>query len=282
MGEGQELPCLPEIFKRICEQLEDETCSLERIAQSIQNDPAMTSRILKAANTGQRDSRKQFSSVTRAVELLGRERCKQILLGSVVKGLFAGEVTPAFSIQVFWQHSIKTALIARELAGFMDSFVDPEIMFTAGLLHDIGKLLLIQRFPKQMLAAEKVMLRRRIDELSAELTQIGLTHTAVGEALMRYWEMPDILVDCTRCHHEAVHDGANREATHLIYLANRLSEYVPPLDDGETVTILEDIDNWNMTLLPTEQVALACQVADELVFEVMESFGMISFESDDH
>ena len=282
MGEGRELPSLPEVFKRVSEQLEDESCSLERIALSIQNDPAISSRMLKAANAGKSSAPGQISSVGRAVELLGRDRCQHILLGSVVKGLFAGEDNPAFSMQVFWQHSIKTALIARQLADCLDNVVDPEVMFTAGLLHDIGKLLLIERFPKQMLAAETTMIRRRIDELSAELTQLGLTHTAVGEALMRYWGLPEILVDCTRCHHEVVHDGPNRRATHLIYLANRLSEYVPPLDDGETVAILGDIENWDMSQLPIEQIARACQVADELVFEVMESFGLISFESDDH
>ena len=280
MGEGQELPSLPQVFTRVSEQLDDENCSLERIAISIQSDPAIASRLLKTVNAVKADRTHPVSSVARAVEILGRERCKPVLLGSVVKGLFAGEDNPAFSMQVYWQHCIKTALIARQLAESIDSQADPEVLFTAGLLHDIGKLLLIQRFPREMLAAEKIMIRRRIDELGAELTQLGLTHTAVGEALMRHWGLPDILIDCTRCHHEVVHDGPNRQATHLVYLANRLSEYVPPLDDGETLAILNDIENWNMSQVPIEQIALACQVADEKVFEVMESFGMISFDSE--
>jgi HD-like signal output (HDOD) protein len=154
-------------------------------------------------------------------------------------------------------------------------------MFTAGLLHDIGKLLLIERFPEEMLAAEETMIRRRIDELSAEISQVGLTHTAVGEALMQHWGLPDILVECARYHHETVHDGPNRRATHLIYLANRLSAYVPPLDDSETLAILDDIENWNMGQLSIDQIASACQVADDLVFEVMESLGMVPADIDD-
>ena len=154
-------------------------------------------------------------------------------------------------------------------------------MFTAGLLHDIGKLMLIERFPNEMLAAEETMIRCRVDELSAEISQVGLTHTAVGEALMQHWGLPEILIDCTRWHHETVHDGPNRHATHLVYLANRLSEYVPPLDETETLAILDDIENWNMGQVTIDQIAGACQNADDLVFEVMESLGMIPFHVDD-
>jgi len=281
VGEGQELPSLPAIFRLVSEQLDDHGYSLEQIGNTLQNDPAITTRILKLVNSSYYGLPGQVTSVTLAVNLLGRERCKHVLIGSVLDGVFEDGENPAFSIQEFWQHSIKTALIARQLADYTDGIEEPEAMFTAGLLHDIGKLLLIERFPEEMLAAEKTMIRRRIDELSAEISQVGLTHTAVGEALMQHWGLPDILVECARYHHETVHDGPNRRATHLVYLANRLSAYVPPLDDSETLAILEDIENWNMGQVSIDQIASACQVADDLVFEVMESLGMVPADIDD-
>jgi HD-like signal output (HDOD) protein len=132
-----------------------------------------------------------------------------------------------------------------------------------------------------MLTAEEFMIQKRIDILSAELQQVGVTHTAVGEALMEHWGLPQLLVDCATHHHETVHDGPHRFATHLVYLANKLSEYVPPLDDQETQDILDDIDNWDQGNLSFEQIASACQHADEMVFEVMESLGMITIEISD-
>ncbi len=281
VGEGQELPSLPAVFRLVSEQLDDHSYSLEQIGNTLQNDPAITTRILKLVNSSYYGLPGQVTSVTLAVNLLGRERCKHVLIGSVLDGVFEDGENPAFSIQEFWQHSIKTALIARQLADYTDGIEEPEAMFTAGLLHDIGKLLLIERFPEEMLAAEKTMIRRRIDELSAEISQVGLTHTAVGEALMQHWGLPDILVECARYHHETVHDGPNRRATHLVYLANRLSAYVPPLDDSETLAILEDIENWNMGQVSIDQIASACQVADDLVFEVMDSLGMVPADIDD-
>jgi HD-like signal output (HDOD) protein len=95
---------------------------------------------------------------------------------------------------------------------------------------------------------------------------------------MQYWGFPQLLVDCASKHHEAVHDGCNRYATHLIYLASHLSQYVPPLDEQETRDILDDIDNWDLGQLSLEQIGNACQQADDLVFEVMESLGMVSIE----
>ena len=152
-------------------------------------------------------------------------------------------------------------------------------MFTAGLLHDIGKLLLINKFPERMLAAEEYAIQKRVDVLSAELSQVGVTHTAVGEALMQHWGLPQLLIDCTRSHHEVVHDGQNRDATHLIYLANCLSRYVPsPSMTRKPRTYWTTLKTGTWDTRTLEQIAFACQHADDMVFEVMESLGMIALE----
>ena len=281
IGKGHELPSLPEIYLRVSEQLENEEISAQQIGNTVQNDPAITARVLKMVNSAYYGLPNQVSSVAQAVALLGRERLRHILIGSLLRGVFTGNDNPAYSMQEFWQHSIKTAIIARQLAQSIESIEEPESMFTAGLLHDIGKLVLINRVPEKMLAAEEWMIRKRVDVLTAELNQVGMTHTAVSEALMRHWGLPSVLIDCARNHHESVHDGPNRQATHLIYLANRLSEYVPPIDDQETRDILDDIENWGMSQLSLEQIAEACQQADDMVFEVMESLGMVAIEISD-
>ncbi|MDH3636348.1 MAG: HDOD domain-containing protein [Gammaproteobacteria bacterium] len=278
IGQGQDLPSLPEIYLRVSEQLENESSTVQQIGDTVQNDPAITTRVLKMVNSAYYGMPNEVASVSQAVSLLGRERLKHILIGSVLRGVFSTQENPAFSMQVFWQHSIKTAIIARQLAIQLSAIKEPESMFTAGLLHDIGKLLLINKVPHRMLAVEEYMIQKRVDVLTAELSQVGVTHTAVGEALMDHWGLPQLLIDCARNHHEVVHDGANREATHLIYLANCLSTYVPPLDEQETQNILDDIENWDQGYATLEQIAYACQYAEDMVFEVMESLGMVALE----
>ena len=117
VGKGQELPSLPEIYLRVSEQLEDESITVHRIGDTVQHDPAIATRVLKMVNSAYYGLPKQVSSVAQSVSLLGRERLKHILIGSVLRGVFSsGQNNPAFSMQVFWQHCIKTAIIARELA----------------------------------------------------------------------------------------------------------------------------------------------------------------------
>lgn len=282
IGKSQVLPSLPEIYLRVFEQLEDEKVTTQQISDTLQHDPAITTRVLKLVNGAYYGLPNQVSSVAHAVKLLGRERLRHILRGSLLKGVLSDYDNPTYSMLEFWQHSVKTAIIARQLALEIDTIEEPESMFTAGLLHDIGKLVLINRVPEKMLVAEEWMIRKRVDVLTAELVQVGMTHTAVSEALMLHWGLPTLLIDCARNHHEAVHDGPNRQATHLIYLANRLSEYVPPIDDQETWDILDDIDNWDMGNFSLEHIADACQQADDMVFEVMESLQMVAIESIDN
>ena len=275
MDKGQELPSLPEIYLRVSEQLEDESVSAQQIGATVQNDPAITSRILKMVNSAYFGLPNEVSSVSKAVSLLGRDLLKQILIGTLMRGVFGPQENPAFSMQAFWMHSIKTAIIARQLARDTGAVEEPETLFTAGLLHDIGKLMMIDKIPELVLAAEEYMIRKRTTILEAELVEIGVTHIEIGEQLLQHWGLPQILIDCVREHHSSENENP---AIHIVYLANKLSKYVPPLDDAEARDILEDIDNWEHSGASVDQIASACQYADEMVFEVMESLGMVSLD----
>jgi hypothetical protein len=279
IGKGQDLPSLPEIYLRVSEQLEDENSSVQQIGDTVQNDPAISTRVLKMVNSAYYGLPNQVSSIAQAVSLLGRERLKHILIGSVLRGVFSGNDNPAFSMQVFWQHSIKTAIIARQLARHTPQIGEPEAMFTAGLLHDIGNKVSrahvdgrgihdpeTDRYPERRAAAGRgypYSCRRSADG-------------ALGAAAI-----------AGRLRHPSSRNGARRAASfrHPPGLsrqqAQRVREYVPPLDDQETQDILDDIDNWDQGNLSFEQIASACQHADEMVFEVMESLGMITIEISD-
>ena len=104
VGKGQELPSLPEIYLRVSEQLEDEATTVQQIGNTVQHDPAITSRVLKMVNSAYYGLPNQVSSVAQSVSLLGRERLRHILIGSVLRGVFSAQDNPAFSMQEFWQH----------------------------------------------------------------------------------------------------------------------------------------------------------------------------------
>ena len=101
IGKGQDLPSLPEIYLRVSEQLEDEGSTVQQIGDTVQNDPAITTRVLKMVNSAYYGMPNEVASVSQAVSLLGRERLKHILIGSVLRGVFSVQENPAFSMQVF-------------------------------------------------------------------------------------------------------------------------------------------------------------------------------------
>ena len=278
LASADKLPSLPEICLRASEQLEDESVKVQQIGETVQNDAAISSRILRMVNSAYYGLPHHVSSIAQAVQLLGRQRLKQILIGSVLSSVFRRRPGVDFPAQEFWQHSIKTAIIARKLAENIEEIAEPESLFTAGILHDIGQLIMLDKAFEAMSMARQLATSQRISILEAETQITGVNHAEVGEALIRHWGLPEVLSESVAEHHSAEHHGKHAAAAHVLYLANRLAESVPPIDEDETREILGHIPNWEMDGVSLELVAEACQLADEMAFQVMENLGMVDME----
>ena len=278
LASADKLPSLPEICLRASEQLEDESVKVQQIGETVQNDAAISSRILRMVNSAYYGLPNHVSSIAQAVQLLGRQRLKQILIGSVLSSVFQRKPGVNFPAQEFWQHSIKTAIIARKLAEDIEEIAEPESLFTAGILHDIGQLIMLDKAFEAMNEAKQMANNQRISILEAESQLTGVNHAEVGEALIRHWGLPEILSESVAEHHTTDHQGKNKEAAHILYLANCLAESVPPIDEDETREMLSRIPGWQMDGISLELVAEACQQADEMAFQVMENLGMVDME----
>lgn len=278
LASADKLPSLPEICLRASEQLEDDSVRVQQIGETVQNDAAISSRILRMVNSVYYGLPNHVSSIAQAVALLGRQRLKQILIGSVLSSVFQRKPGVDFPAQEFWQHSIKTAIIARKLAEDIEDIAEPESLFTAGILHDIGQLIMLDKAYEEMKETRKIAEEKRISVVEAETEIIGLNHAEVGAALIRHWGLPEVLSESVAEHHSLEHHGNYPEAAHVLYLANQLAEHVPPLDDDETRDILSQIPGWEMDGINIENVAAACQIADEMSFGVMDSLGMVDME----
>ena len=278
LAQGQDLPSLPEIYIRVSEQLENEKVTAQQIGDTVQTDPAISSRLLTMVNSAYYGLPHRISSISQAISLLGRLRLKHILIGSVMGGMFRGIKSNVFSMQEFWQHSIKTAIIARQLAIQSADIDEPEVLFSAGLLHDIGRLILANKIPDRLIEVEQLEISRRIDTIQAETEIIGFDHTMVSEGLMRQWGLPEVLCESAKNHHEVEHTGDHAATNRIVYLANRLSQNVPPMDEDEARDQLDDIPDWQASNISSEAIFDACHQAEEMVFQVMESLGMVNIE----
>ncbi len=276
LAKGPELSSLPEVYLRVNEQLENDRSTAQEIGTTVQTDPAIATRILKMVNSAYYGMPNRVSTISQAVALLGRDRLKQIIIGSVMVSVFKDPKLESFSLQEFWQHSIKTAIIARQLASQHKEQNEPDALFIAGLLHDLGRLTLASRLPEQFSQIEGQ--RRKLGLIDAERQVLGFDHAELAGALMTQWGLPELLVTCAQYHHDSSYSSDYADANRIVFVANKLSQNVPPMDEGEAIEQLDEIENWQMLDVPLQQICFACELSEEQLFEVMESLGMIDME----
>lgn len=231
----------PDVFIRINQLIEDPTSTIDAITRVINQDPSFTARLLRIANSPFYGFSSTIETVARAVTLIGTNQVRHLALSTSVSRTFAGLPNDLVSVNNFWQHSLYCALASRAIAKRMRR-VDPEAVFTAGLLHDIGELVIFNRLPKQARAALELVLDSG-DELPiylAERQTMGLDHAQVGAALARHWGLPPMLCECIEFHHDVKQAQCFPNETAVVHVANTLAlmaeidtldlEDVPPVD----------------------------------------------------
>jgi len=281
LKQAGDLPSLPEVYIRVNELLDTEISTAIQIGDAVQTDPALTARILKLINSAYYGLSNPVTSISQAVTLLGRQYLQQALTGSVLAEVFKDFNVTEFPLRDFWQHCIKTAIIARQLAMQNARIIDHEAFFTAGLLHDIGWLVIVKVNPSAFVTITTIAKTENRDILLVETEKLGVTHIDVGVALLKKWGIPDLITECIRMHHDADHEGPYAIETSVVALANQLSRHSLPGEREELEEIeeiLSTIPYWEKSKCTAEQIGIACRLADEQWMEVMESLGMLDLE----
>lgn len=280
LQQDSELSSLPEIYIRVSELLDDDNVTAMQIGQVVETDPALSSRILKMVNSAYYGFPNQISGISQAITILGRERLKQILIGSVLGGVFGKFKNPVFSMEDYWYHSVKTAILARQLCRNSAINEEAETLFTAGLLHDIGRLILAQKMPELSAEVQSAVDHNDADLIASERQAFGFTHCDTGAAFIQKWGLPDILSAVAEYHHQSATADRYADEVRLIYMANNLVFMVSPVDNQEVKFALEDIPGWEESGLSVSQIAEACELADDQVYDVMASLGMVQMRID--
>jgi putative nucleotidyltransferase with HDIG domain len=274
LSKVKELPALPQIYTRVTALLDDVNASVNKIGEAVQTEPSITSRILRMVNSAYYGLPYSVTSIPQTISLIGRERLKDILIGTLLAGLFRNIENKNFSMNDFWRHSIKTAIIARHIAMQSAHIIDHEALFTAGLLHDVGRLVIASKLPEFQQQIDTLVAEQGLDIIQAEFDILGFDHTNVSKALLQKWRLPDLLVYAVKNHHETDHYGPYADTNCIIYLANQLSNGSPPAEEEELLPILDKITNWQQAKCPANQILVAWHLAEDQAYDVMLSFGM--------
>lgn len=215
------LVTLPDVFLRISRLIDDPASSTADIAKAVSKDPSFTLRLLRVANSSLYSFPSPVTTVAKAASIIGTAQIRALALSMSVAKSFAGLPNELVSMHNFWRHSLYCALIARSLAKLIRG-CDPDTMFTAGLLHDIGELVIFNRLPK---LAEEALLavldsQEQMQIHEAEQERMGFDHAAVGGALARLWHIPLELEECIAFHHDIASATRYSKQVALIHLAN--------------------------------------------------------------
>lgn len=251
VGQRIELASLPDIFARIVEALGKPNASATYLAELIQNDLGLTARLLKLANSPAFAGPRRVESLPRAIALLGTDQLCRLAFGISLISLFAHIPAALLDMEQFWRHSVACGILARLMA-IQAKLPDSESSFLHGMLHDVGRLIMLTHQPEASRAPLHLEARRPHGLLDAERHFWRYDHAQVAAVVLQAWKLPDHLVLPVALHHDPGQAPHLPGAT-IVHLADALAhaslhgrsgiQALPPLDLGsiERLALAEGI-----------------------------------------
>src|SRR5579863_567065 len=195
------VPSSPTVYNELNAALESDDTSLGQIEEIISKDVGMAAKILQLANSAFIGASGTVSSLGTAVSLIGTETVRRLTLSSHVFSKFDGQSSAAPHLANVWEHSVAVATLARRIAQRESGRKSmAEECFTAGLLHDVGKILLIAEMPAEYGRVMAGMDTTTRSIRAAEMEFVGCTHEQVGAYLMSIWGLPPSIVQAVQFH----------------------------------------------------------------------------------
>lgn len=215
----QDLPSLPAVVMELLTSIDQEDVDISVLAKKVSHDQALTAKTLRLANASVYGLQVKVTTIQQAITFLGFQTTRNIITAAAVTGCFAAGKCAGFNDRAFWRHSIATAACARVLARRMR--FNQDYAFTAGLLHDIGRLVLVSTYPERYAAAIAYRAAKDVDMQCAEREVLGVDHVMAGVALAEHWNFSDTMRLAIAHHHSPEQSGAGFLAT-IIHVANAI------------------------------------------------------------
>lgn len=196
------LPALPVVYQQILNEMVLEDASVGKVAKLIEQDPALSAKVLQIVNSAYMGVRNPVSNPVQACSMLGLENLKNVVLMAEVFTLPRGSKLPrGFNLDNLWRHCLTAGESARAIASHESSdrrTIDHA--FTAGLLHEVGQLVLATQLPEPFARALDLAREKRLPLVEAEMDAFGATHAQVGSYLLELWGLPDTVIEAIAFH----------------------------------------------------------------------------------
>jgi putative nucleotidyltransferase with HDIG domain len=270
----KKVPPFPPVAAKLLSLLSNPAVDTNEVADLIASDATFTARLLQRVNSAEFGFVSDITNVRRAVALLGLDVTRQITLAHATAAYAKGGLK-AGSMRSCWQHTVATAVLAEEIAEACDAFAN--VAFTAGIMHDIGRLGLLVAYPDEY---ERVIFdaaERSVDVLDFEEEQFGAHHAEAGRLLAERWGLPSEMAVIAGRHHDTC-DGAELDLLRIVHVACQLADVlgyyvVKPLSQANVSDVIVQ--------LPTRARARLGQAPAELCQRIEQKLQEFGSEASD-
>ena len=202
VSQMESLPSLPSLYAELIQELQSPDASIKKVGEIISLDLGMTAKVLQMVNSAFFGLRRNISSPTEAAMFLGIDTIMSLVLAIHVFSQFNASKLAGFTPQALWSHSMATGLLAKRIAKAekLGNKV-AEDAFTAGLLHDSGKVVLAASLPEWYEQALTLTKTEKISLVEAEQDVFGTTHAEIGAYLLGLWGLPESIIEAVAFHH---------------------------------------------------------------------------------
>lgn len=216
----QDISTLPVVALKVNKMLQDYDTSVKSLSKTIEKDQAMVTKILRLVNSAFYGFRSEIGNISHAVTILGFNTVRNAVVSISVINTFSGKgASENFDIAAFWKHSVAVAVTSRHLAE-RTRLVTPDEGFVAGLLHDVGKVVLAQYFKELFSQVWEAMHNNGQSFFEAERELLPANHAQIGAHLAKRWQLPRNLIDAIAYHHAVRKAAANVYLIMTVHIAD--------------------------------------------------------------
>jgi putative nucleotidyltransferase with HDIG domain len=218
-----DMPTLPHVVARLTRLIANPNTTASDINKALSRDPGLTARILRLVNSSYYGFARRITTITNAVVILGFTQVRNLALTAFIMDNFSVSAASGFDMKAFWRHSIGTAFLAGHIGRGLGVKLD-EDAFVCGLLHDLGKSVMAVKAPADVRKVLDVVGSENVLFYEAERRALGYDHATLGAALMERWNLPELMVETAREHHnpEAAGEG-HRLLASVVHFADILA-----------------------------------------------------------
>jgi putative nucleotidyltransferase with HDIG domain len=264
------IPSLPQIYGQLTEALDNPRASTGQIADIISGDSGLAARLLRLVNSAFYCFPSKVESISHAVLLVGTEQIRDLALATSILRSFKGISADLVDMESFWLHSVATGVTARVLATHRRE-ANSELFFVAGVLHDIGRLLMYKSFPDEAREALSRARHRAGPLLEMEREVFGFDHAAAGGVVLHAWGLPPSLTEMVRCHHTPADARRYPVEAAVVHVADVIVTALELGNGGDEAVPRLSPTAWKCLALPESVLGVVAEQVERQVDDVRRS-----------